>query len=366
MVRYWPVIELLSFLNFFGTTLLDIITQKYIYGSSVKDHADFERPNCCKTLNNATCGGLENPGLISADNDHWLLYINLASFLAAMPSTIILGIWSETEGRRNVLVATLIGIALRAALFTIIIKFQAPLYFFVIASLMTSVVGYNTSFMASCMAYTADITSNEQRTLKIMCLDCAAGIGIGLAYFISGFYLESQSFYDILWLIMAIMVFNILCVIFLLETNVFTHELTPICRCSDFVGIWKIFSHDPGNGRRWRLVTYSAALFVGGVVFYGTNDLILFHAQTYLCFTLILLGFLSGALALRYIVSLVFVKLFQTILKMANNLIIESGLLSLFAGLIVAVFSRTTRFLFIGKCYSTIYWIINAFWLVVT
>ena len=121
------------------------------------------------------------------------------------------------------------------------------------------------------------------------------------------------------------------------------------------MGIWKIFSHDPGNGRRWRLVTYSAALFVGGVVFYGTNDLILFHAQTYLCFTLILLGFLSGALALRYIVSLVFVKLFQTILKMANNLIIESGLLSLFAGLIVAVFSRTTRFLFIGKCYRTIY-----------
>lgn len=76
---------------------------------------------------------------------------------------------------------------------------------------------------------------------------------------------------------MVIMVFNILCVIFLLEINVFIYEFIRICRCSDFVGIWKIFSYDLGNGRRWRLVIYSVVLFVGGVVFYGINDLIFFY-----------------------------------------------------------------------------------------
>ncbi|PFX31592.1 proton-coupled folate transporter-like isoform X1 [Stylophora pistillata] len=352
MVRYWPVIELLTFLNFFGTTLLEIIAQKHIYNSTVKDHADFEQLNCCETSDDASYGSVKDPGLISAATEHWLLYKNLASLLVAIPSTILLGIWSEAEGRKNVLVATLIGIALRAALFTIIIKFKAPLYFFAIASLITSAVGYNTSFMASCMAYMADITSSGQRTLKIVFIDCVAGIGIGLASFISGFYLESEFFNNFLWLIMAIMIFNIFCVVFSLETNVFIHELIPICKCSYFVGMWKIFSHDPGNGRRWRLVTYSTALFIGGMVFYGTNYLILFHAQTSLCFSLILMAFLSASLALRYIVSLAFVKLFQTILKMANSLIIESGLLSIFAGLIVAAFSKTMRVLFIVPAFQ--------------
>ena len=349
MGRYWPVVELLAFLNFFVTTLLEIITQKHIYNTSANDHANTDKLQCCKTSENIDCGNYTDLELISTDAEHWLLYINLASLLTAIPSTILLGIWSETEGRKIVLVATLMGIALRAALFTIIVKYQAPFYFFVIASLMTSTVGYNASFMASCMAFIADITSNQQRTLQIVFLDCAVGIGIGLAYFISGFYLESDSFQNFIWLIIAITIFNILYVIFFLEKNVLSYEPTPICSCSYFVGMWRIFSYDPGNGRRWRLLTFSAALFIGGIAIYGTNDLILFYAQTSLCFTLVFMAFLSGALALRFIPSLVFVKLFQTILKMNNNLMIEAGLVSFFAGLILAAFSSTIRLFFIGK-----------------
>lgn len=68
-------------------------------------------------------GSLENFGFILVDNDYWLFYINLALFLVVMLLIIIFGIWSEIEGRRNVLVVILIGIVLRVVLFIIIIKF---------------------------------------------------------------------------------------------------------------------------------------------------------------------------------------------------------------------------------------------------
>lgn len=355
MGRYWPVtVELITFLTFFATTLLEIIIQKHIYDTSLKDHANRNKVQFCKTSENVECcNNSTDIGIkiqSSADTEYWLLYINLASLLLAIPSTILLGIWGEIEGRKMVLIVSLIGTVLRVALFIIIIHFQEPLLFFVIVSAMTSTLGYNTSFMASSMAFIADITSSRQRTLRIVFLDFAAEFGIGLAYFINGFYLESDWFPDFLWLVIGISIFNIMYVVCFVEKTILSYEATPVCSCNYFVGMCSVFSFDPGNGRRWRLLTFSAAFFIGGIVIIGTDNLIILYAQTSLCFSLVLTGYLSGALTLRFIPSLIGVKLLQTILKVSNNWIIEAGLVSFFAGLILAAFSSTTRLFFNGKC----------------
>lgn len=208
--------------------------------------------------------------------------------------------------------------------------------------------------MASSMAFIADITSSRQRTLRIVFLDCATGIGIGLAYFISGFYLECDWFQHFLWLVLALSIFNVMYIVFFLEETILTDEVTPICSCNYFVGMCRVFSFDPGNGRRWRLLTFAAAFFIGGIVITGSNNLLILYAQTSLCFTLVWTGYLSGALTLRFIPSLVGIKLLQTIMKMSNNWLIEVGLLSFFAGLVLAAFSSTTRLFFNGKCYMIV------------
>lgn len=348
MGRYWTVaVELIAFLTFFATTLLEIITQKHIYNNLSKDYAyTSENVDCC---NSTADIGIKMQR--SADTENWLLYINLASLLMAIPSTVLLGIWSETEGRKDVLIVSLLGTVLRVALFIIITHFQEPFHFFIIASLVTSTLGYNTSFMAACMAFIADITSSRQITLRIVFLDCATGIGVGLAYFISGFYLECNWFQYFLWVVLALGIFNIVYVICFLEKTSLGYESTPICSCNYFVGMCRVFSFDPGNGRRWRLLTFVAMFFIGVLVITGTNNLLILYAQTSLSFTLVLTGYLSGALALRFITSLAGVKLLQSILKMSNNWLIEAGLLSFFAGLILAAFSSTTRLFFNGKCY---------------
>lgn len=355
MGKYWPVaVEVIAFLTFFATTLLEIITQKHIYNTSAKDHVNTKKLNFCKTSKNTNCCNSTDVGINmqdSTDTEYWLLYINLASLLMAMPSTVLLGIWSETDGRKVVLIVSLLGTVVRVALFIIILQFQEPFHFFVIASLMTSTLGYNTNLMASSMAFIADITSSRQRTLRIVFLDCATGIGIGLAYFISGFYLECDWFQHFLWLVLALSIFNVMYIVFFLEETILTDEVTPICSCNYFVGMCRVFSFDPGNGRRWRLLTFAAAFFIGGIVITGSNNLLILYAQTSLCFTLVWTGYLSGALTLRFIPSLVGVKLLQTITKMSNNWLIEVGLLSFFAGLVLAAFSCTTRLFFNGKCY---------------
>lgn len=355
MGRYWPVaVDVIVFLAFFGNTLLEIITQKHIYNTTTKDHAKTNKLYFFKTSKNTDCYNSSDIGInmqISANTDYWLLFINLASLLMAMPSTVLLGIWSEKDGRKVVLIVSLLGTMLRVGLFIIIIQFQESFYFFVIASLITCTLGCNISLMASSMAFIADITNIGQRTLRIVCLDCAKGFGIGLAYFISGFYLEHDWFQHFLWLVLAVSIFNIMYVFFFLEDTIIINESAPICSCNYFVGIYRVFSFDPGNGRRWRLLTFAAALFIGGIVTSGTNNLLILYAQTSLCFTLVWTGYLYGALTLRFIPSLASVKLLQTITRISNNWLIEAGLLSFFASLVLAAFSNTTRLLFNGKCY---------------
>lgn len=357
MGKYWPVaVEVIVFLTFFATSLLDIITQKHIYNTAAKDHANTNKPYFCKTSKNTDCCNSTDIGINmqgSTFTEYWLLYINLASLLVAMPSTVLLGIWSETDGRKVVLTVSLLGTVLRVALFIIILQFQESFYFFVIASLITSTLGYNTSLMASSMSLIADITSSGQRTLRIVFLDCAKGFGIGLAYFISGFCFERDWFQYFPWLVLAVSIFNITYVAFFLEESILTNEAAPICSCNYFVGIYRVFSFDPGNGRRWRLLTFATALFISGIVTTGTDNLFILYAQTSLCFTLVWTGYLYGALTLRFIPSLVGVKLFQTITKISNNWLIETGLLSFFAGLVLAAFSNTTRLFFNGKCTAT-------------
>lgn len=355
MGKYWPVaVEVIAFLTFFATSMLEIITQKYIYIAAAKDHANTNKHYFCKTSQNTECCNSTDIGVNvqrSTYTEDWLLYINLASLLMAIPSTVLLGIWSETEGRKVVITVSLLGTVLRVALFITVIQFQESFYFFVIASLITSTLGYNTSLMASSMTFIADITSSGQRTLRIVFLDCAKGFGIGLAYFISGFYFERDWFQHFLWLVLAISIFNITYVALFLEETILTNEAAPICSCNYFVAVYRLFSFDPGNGRRWRLLTFAIALFIVGMVTTGTNNLLILYAQTSLCFTLVWTGYLYGALTLRFIPSLIGVKLLQTITKISNNWLIEAGLLSLLAGLVLAAFSNTTRLFFNGKCY---------------
>ena len=355
MGKYWPVaVEVIAFLTFFATSMLEIITQKYIYIAAAKDHANTNKHYFCKTSQNTECCNSTDIGehiQRSTYTEDWLLYINLASLLMAIPSTVLLGIWSETDGRKVVITVSLLGTVLRVALFITVIQFQESFYFFVIASLITSTLGYNTSLVASSMTFIADITSSGQRTLRIVFLDCAKGFGIGLAYFISGFYFERDWFQHFLWLVLAISIFNVTYVALFLEETILTNEAAPICSCNYFVAVYRLFSFDPGNGRRWRLLTFAIALFIVGIATTGTNNLLILYAQTSLCFTLVWTGYLYGALTLRFIPSLIGVKLLQTITKISNNWLIEAGLLSLLAGLVLAAFSNTTRLFFNGKCY---------------
>ena len=174
-------VEPVLFLTFFAPTLLEITTQKFIYKTIDIAKADTSKEDFCEKLDCCNSTDIWIGIQRSTATEYWLLYINLASLLFAIPSTIILGIWSETDGRKIMLIVSLLGTVLRIALYITIMQFQEPLYFFVIASLMTSVLGYNTSLVSSAMAFIADITSSRQRTFRIVFLDSAAGIGVGLS-----------------------------------------------------------------------------------------------------------------------------------------------------------------------------------------
>lgn len=85
MARCWSVVtvEPVVFLTFFGTALMDIISQKYIYNKIGKESPrkdDFSSKLDCY---NDTDVGINIQA--SVITEYWLLYINLASLFVAVP-----------------------------------------------------------------------------------------------------------------------------------------------------------------------------------------------------------------------------------------------------------------------------------------
>lgn len=355
MSSHWRSVsvEHVAFLSIFATALLEPISQQYIYNRILLDNHPSNSENSSQQYGNQSCantsGDFQNNSEIFRKAFLWFLYLKLSASMPAVCVTALLGPWSDTAGRRVAFLIPSIGAMLQATVCVIILNFGFPFRFLFLGSLICGISGYTTTYSAACMAYVSDITSKSQRTFRVVIVNTAFGVGGGLAGFLSVYWLKSDRYLESLWLILAIHLFNTIYVALFLKETIIHEGRFSFFEWKHVLNMFAVFYQEPGNDRRWRLLAYTVAFAMSEIVISGTNRFLLYYAFSWpLCFSHLEVAYLSGALSLCFLSSLIGVRFLQMLPCCTNNWIIELGFLSYSGGLLLAAFANTSLMFFLG------------------
>ncbi|XP_031552187.1 proton-coupled folate transporter-like [Actinia tenebrosa] len=352
-------VEPVAFLALFSLSLLNQVSQQYVF-EKLKPKAETRPPkrtnltdllSTCNTSTTSTTLYFLDENVLRSEAGQWLLYLKLAAIIPGVFTSLILGIWSDKTGRKIVLLVASCGGLIQVSLHLLVINLDLSIHVLLSGNIAYGISGYAVVIIAICMAYTADITSKQERTIQIVILSTLIGFGKGLAEFVSGYWEEAHGLVPPLWLVFGFNVINIIYIIFFLpETIIREYRSRPLGNCKLYViNICRLFSNGICRTTWCRLVTiYLVSFFVIAVVQLGCHEAMLTYSINWpVCFGKEYVRYFSGAMTCIFVTSLVAVKLFQFVPWLSHHWILEIGLLSAIGALVLTAFAKTTALMFI-------------------
>ncbi|XP_053562179.1 proton-coupled folate transporter isoform X2 [Bombina bombina] len=278
---------------------------------------------------------------------HWSLYINLGGFLVGLFSVMLLGPWSDRVGRRPVLILPVIGLALQAAIYLIVMYQQLHVGYFLLGRIISGITGDFNMVLAACFAYIADISSRQSRTFRVAILEACLGIAGMVASIIGGNWRKAQGYINPFWLVFAVNIVTAIYVFFCVQESVKEKKPERLFTPRHYKSVFHLFTVPGENKRRSKLCLYSLALLVVVTVHMGAKDLfVIYELSSPLCWDSDLIGYGSAAEHLTYLSSLAGLRLFQ--LCLADSWVAEMGFISNITGLVVISLAATTPLMFTG------------------
>jgi PCFT/HCP family folate transporter-like MFS transporter 1/3 len=132
---------------------------------------------------------------VQSETSRWHMYLKVTSSVLNVFTTLIYGAYSDAAGRRIIMLLACGSLATKFILNSFIIYFGLPVYCLLIGQVCEGLGGGFSTMMMAVFAYIADITTPEQRGMRIaiaeMCLTMALAISqVALGYFIraAGFF----------------------------------------------------------------------------------------------------------------------------------------------------------------------------------
>ncbi|XP_048375218.1 proton-coupled folate transporter [Sphaerodactylus townsendi] len=278
---------------------------------------------------------------------HWSLYINLAGFFVGLFSVTLFGPWSDSVGRRPVLILPALGMALQAAAYLLVMYLQLPVGYLLLGRILSGLSGDYNLILAGCFAYVADVSDKRSRTLRVAILEACLGLAGMAASIIGGQWRKAEGYLAPFWLVFAASLCAALYAAFCLRESVSQRQRGRLFTFRHYLAVYRLYV-DPGRGSAWKkLALYSLAFFLVVTVHFGTQDiLILYELSSPLCWGSDLIGYGSAARYLTYLTSLTGLWLLQRC--MADTWVAEMGLLSNVLGLGVIALAATTPLMFTG------------------
>ncbi|XP_069471444.1 proton-coupled folate transporter [Ambystoma mexicanum] len=278
---------------------------------------------------------------------HWNLYINLGGFLVGLFSVMLLGPWSDSVGRRPVLILPALGMAIQAAVYLVVMYQKLHVGYFLIGRVLSGLSGDFNMILAGCFSYIADVSDRRSRTFRVAILEACLGISGMFASIIGGHWSRAQGYINPFWLVFAVNLLTVLYIILCVPESVREKKPAKLFTLSHYKSVGQLFTVPATNRRRGKLCLYLLALFLVVSVHMGAKDLfVLYELGSPLCWGSELIGYGSAAEHLTYLSSLAALRALQICLR--DTWVAELGLLSNISGLVVIAFAATTPLMFSG------------------
>ncbi|XP_066296941.1 proton-coupled folate transporter-like [Branchiostoma lanceolatum] len=252
-----------------------------------------------------------------AESAQWQLYLTVALSVPGALSTVALGTLSDIFGRKVGLLVPLVGGLLSAVAGAVIVNFSFPLELMLAGNFVYGLSGSWTALFGGCSAYIADITDpGKQRTFRVALLESGVGISSLVGEIGTGYWIQlggiPRGFKEVTWGIVGCSVFCLLYLFTLKETRPRVKKET-LSSCSHFRRCFNAFYEKRYEGRRRKLLlgTLAYLLMIGSAI--TTSSLIILYVLAPpFCFTSDLVGLLKAALGASFIVSVIFIRVFNS------------------------------------------------------
>jgi len=180
----------------------------------------------CRVNLNLTDSVCDHINLYDKENDQVqeeVTTINLYfTFLSALPCifmSIIIGPWSDKNGRKPVLLIPILGHIIAQVVYIANVYFWSASAQYILLSAMYSFFGGTTTLLIGVYSFIADTTSTETRTTRVAVLDVAIITGWTSGNFLSAIVYEYCGFYGTFGTTIGLLVLVFLFILFCLEES---------------------------------------------------------------------------------------------------------------------------------------------------
>ncbi|XP_006816207.1 proton-coupled folate transporter-like [Saccoglossus kowalevskii] len=284
---------------------------------------------------------------IQRESSHWILYLDVVSAVLSFLSGPIIGSWSDKSGRKLACCIPTAGLAVCNAVYLIVYYLHLPLEYLFIGEIIRGGTGNFFTTLSGFFAYIADITTEKQRTYRIVIVQFMSIISAGLGQIGIGFWLSLQGFGPPYMLTIALLLCTLLYVVFLTTETILPDHSTKFT-VKQLVKDITLLVRLKTNGRQWRLAILSVDIFILNLIVNSAFNLTVLHVKDYpFCWSTILIGyFVAAQLVLNALGMVIGGKLLSVCFSDLG--MVQSGTISYIAALLIIAFCNNHILMFIA------------------
>lgn len=286
------------------------------------------------------------------------LYAELLSTIPSMIVTLMLVAYSDRGGRKITIIMPLVGTLIYTLALLTVSFFELNVYLIIGASLVSSLFGGLGSFLGGCFAYIADLCEDgRQKTMRMAGVDMMIGLLSGVASISTGYFLNAAGFNWPFLTSILCQILNLLYAIFVLEETVTKPQadadsadsVTQRSTLKQMIfGVYEMFARASSRTRTVLALLILIFTSLSFAYFGGISLLTLYELNKPLCWSEILIGYGSALSFTVFLTSFLGVMLL-TYFGVPQLAIVLIGILSIMAGMILLMFTKTTLMMFLGE-----------------
>ena len=197
------VVEPYIAIMFFTATGIFPTIEQFVYSEIASEYPALQNStnhtvaDACRTINDSDVlrdNVYNATQLVQAQTSRWMIYINVVQCIPRFFSTILIGGYSDKLYRKPALLLPAVGQFIELSVYFGVIYFKLNIVYVVGACLVNGFFGGPGTMNMASIAYVAEITSPDDRALRLVILDVILAIAGASAYFTFGMLIKMTGF----------------------------------------------------------------------------------------------------------------------------------------------------------------------------
>ncbi|XP_038053197.1 proton-coupled folate transporter-like [Patiria miniata] len=292
---------------------------------------------------------------------YWLLLLNLFQVVPSLVSAPLIGSWSDLGGRKRALIIPIIGYLIGSFVWIFVTYTNGKLWYLLLAEFCLGLTGDFSAVLAVCNAYLVDITTERERTFRLIMVGITIEVGTAASQILLGYWVVRQGFGLPFWFVVAAMLASLLYITCVLkETRAKSGglenlELFNNRLLDDIYGMLMRY----GSEKRRQMIFFITILGLHMMILYTAFLLVLLYVLSPpLCWTPVTVGYyVASALLLGSAGTLLGGKIFNMCVDDLG--VVQMGALSFATSLILVAFSKSTMTLFFAGIFGSFRFLVS-------